>query len=77
MRKNVIDMTTGPILKKLLIFALPLIATNVMQMLFNLADVAVLGVFIEDPVLADNAVAAVGSNAPLINLIISLKVIIR
>ncbi len=74
MRKNVIDMTTGPILKKLLIFALPLIATNVMQMLFNLADVAVLGMFIEDPVLADNAVAAVGSNSPLINLIISLFV---
>ncbi len=74
MAKNTIDMTQGSIVKKLLIVALPLIATNVMQMLFNLTDVAVLGLFIDDPVLADNAVAAVGSNSSLINLIISLFV---
>ena len=74
MAKNTIDMTRGPITKKLIIFALPLIATNVMQMFFNLADVAVLSAFIPDPVLADNAVAAVGSNSSLINLIISLFV---
>ena len=73
-RNKTIDMTTGSIFKKLIIFALPLIATNLLQVLFNLADVAVLGIFVPDPILADNTVAAVGSNTPLINLIIALFV---
>ena len=44
-------------------------ATNVLQLLFNAADVAVLGVF-----KGDNPVAAVGSTAALVNLIVGLFV---
>lgn len=68
------DMSAGPLLKKIIIYALPLIATNVLQLLFNAADVAVLGKFIADKDMADVAVAAVGGTSALINLIIGLFV---
>lgn len=65
-RKN---FTEGPILKQLLFYALPLIATNVLQLLFNAADVAVVGIYAgKDPV------AAVGATGALINLIVGLFV---
>ena len=38
-----IDMLTGPLLKKLLLFSLPLMASSVLQLLFNAADVVVVG----------------------------------
>ena len=57
----------GNLFKSYLLFALPIIATNLLQLLFNLADIAVVGIFASD---AD--VAAVGSNTTLIGLIISL-----
>lgn len=69
--KHEMNLTEGSIFKKLIIFALPLIATNILQLLFNVADVAVLGVFVEN---GDNAVAAVGATGALINLIIGLFV---
>jgi len=69
--KHEMDLTVGSIFKKLIIFALPLMATNILQLLFNVADVAVLGIFVED---GDNAVAAVGATGALINLIIGLFV---
>ena len=68
------NMCEGSILKKLIIYALPLLAANLLQLLFNAADVTVLGLFIEDKVRADAAVAAVGSTNALINLIIGLFV---
>ena len=52
------DLTVGPIFKKLIIYALPIIGVNVIQLLFNAADVAILGIFAEN---SDLAVAAVGS----------------
>lgn len=58
------DMTTGPILKKLIIFSLPIIGVNLLQLLFNIADVAVLGMFS-----TDQAVAAVGSTTSLVSLL--------
>lgn len=61
------DMLSGSIGDKTLKFALPLAATGILQQLFNAADIAVVGRFV-----GKNAMAAVGSNAPLINLIISL-----
>ena len=64
------DLTIGPILKKIIIYALPLICTNVLQVLFNAADLAVLGTF--SPNATD--VGAVGATNPLIQLIISLFV---
>ena len=62
-----VDLTKGPVLKTLLIFSLPLIATNVVQLLFHAADVAVLGIMVDD-----SAVAAVGACGALINLLVSL-----
>ncbi len=66
------NMSEGSLLKKIIMYALPLIATNVLQLLFNAADVAVLGKFIHDETLAEAAVAAVGSTGALINLITGL-----
>ena len=60
-------MLSGSVGDKTLRFALPLAATGILQQLFNAADIAVVGRFV-----GKNAMAAVGSNAPLINLIISL-----
>lgn len=70
-KKREIVICNGPILKSMILYALPLIATNLLQLLFNAADVAVLGIFCED---GDNAVAAVGANGALIQLIINLFV---
>ena len=42
-RSNKIDMTEGAILPKMLRFALPLMAASVLQLLFNAADIAVVG----------------------------------
>ena len=54
-------MCEGALLKKLIIYALPLLATNVLQLLFNAADVAVLGIFA-----GDDPVAAVGATADVL-----------
>jgi len=62
-----IDMTSGSILPKLLIFAMPLMLSSVLQLLFNAADVVVVGRFE-----GENALAAVGSNGALINLIVNV-----
>ena len=40
-----IDMINGPLLPKLLLFSLPLAATGILQLLFNAADVIVVGKF--------------------------------
>ena len=66
-RTNQIDMTEGPIFGKLLKFSIPLIASSVLQLLFNAADVVVVGRFA-----GDNSLAAVGSTGSLINLLINL-----
>ncbi len=61
------DFTKGPLLKQMILFALPLICTNILQLVFNTADIAVLGALV-----SDDAVAAVGSTTSLVNLITSL-----
>lgn len=66
-RANQIDMTEGPIFGKLLKFSIPLIISSVLQLLFNAADVVVVGRFA-----GDNSLAAVGSTGSLINLLINL-----
>lgn len=71
--KNEIDMCNGPILKKMLIFTLPLMCSSMLQLLFNAADIIVVGRFA-----GDTALAAVGSTSSLIlllsNLFIGLSV---
>lgn len=60
------DMCNGPILKKMLLFTIPLICSSVLQLLFNAADVIVVGKYA-----GDHALAAVGSNTSLINLFVN------
>lgn len=64
-----IDMCQGPLAGKILLFALPLMASSILQLLFNAADVVVVGWFV-----GKEALAAVGSNTSLINLLINLFV---
>ena len=66
-RNHEMDLTRGSIFKKLIVFALPLIFTNVLQLLFNATDIAVLGIMVND-----KAVAAVGATTSIINLIVNL-----
>ncbi|MDD6995808.1 MAG: MATE family efflux transporter [Candidatus Borkfalkiaceae bacterium] len=69
--KKSANICDGPILKSMILYALPLIATNLLQLLFNAADVAVLALFAEG---GDGAVAAVGATGSLIQLIINVFV---
>lgn len=62
-----IDMLNGPVLMPLLRFAMPLMASGLLQLLFNAADVIVVGRFA-----GDNALAAVGSTGSLTSLIVNL-----
>ncbi len=66
-KKYEIDMCSGAILPKLLRLTLPLMLSSVLQLLFNAADIIVVGNFG-----SDNAVAAVGSTTSLVNLITNL-----
>ena len=66
-KKYEMDMCSGGILKKMLMFALPLMLSSILQLLFNAADVVVVGKFA-----GDDALAAVGSNTALINLLTNL-----
>ena len=67
LRSQKLNMTEGPILGKLIRFTLPVMASGVLQLLFNAADVAVVGKFA-----GEAAMAAVGSCGALINLIVNL-----
>ncbi len=60
-------MTTGSIFTKLISFSFPLIASSILQLFFNAADVVVVGRFA-----GDNSLAAVGSTSSLINLLTNL-----
>ena len=63
-KKYEMDMCNGPILPKLLAFTLPIVCSSILQLLFNAADIIVVGKYA-----GDNALAAVGSNTALINLL--------
>lgn len=65
--KNQIDMTTGGIVQKLLIFSIPIIFSGILQLVFNAADIIVVGQFA-----GDESLAAVGATSSLINLLIGL-----
>lgn len=65
MKKN--DMTHGSLWDKILLIALPLAASGILQQLFNAADVAVVGQFV-----GKEAMAAVGANAPVVNILITM-----
>lgn len=66
-RRYEMDMTVGPMLPQVLMFSLPLILSGVLQLLYNAADVVVVGQFA-----GKEALAAVGSTSSLINLLVNL-----
>ena len=66
-KSNQVDMLHGSLWKKITVFAIPIALTNLVSMLFNSADVAVVGQFS-----GSEAIAAVGANSPVINLIVNL-----
>ena len=57
------DMTQGPILQQVLMFALPLMLGNIFQMLYNTVDVIVVGNYV-----GKEALAAVGSTTMIVNI---------
>ena len=61
------DMCNGPVLKKILIFSIPLMLSGVLQLLFNAADIIVVGRFA-----GSQSLAAVDSTTALINLLINI-----
>ncbi|HXK96974.1 MAG TPA: MATE family efflux transporter [Limnochordia bacterium] len=61
------DLTSGPLFGKILIFALPIMAMNLLQLLFNAADMVVVGRFS-----GSEALGAVGATGSLIGLIVNL-----
>ena len=65
--KREVDMTKGLLLPKILKFALPLMATGVLQLLFNAADMVVVGRFV-----GDVALGAVGATSNIVNLLVNL-----
>ena len=62
-------MIHGPLAGKLLVFAIPLMLSSILQLLFNAADVIVVGRWS-----GSQSLAAVGSNTSLINLMVNLFV---
>ena len=62
-----IDMCSGSIFPKILAFSIPLMISSILQLLFNAADMVVVGRFA-----GSTALAAVGANASLINLLTNL-----
>lgn len=62
-----VDMTSGPLLRKIILFALPLIGGGMLQQSFNTIDVVVVGRWC-----GHEALAAVGSNGMIITMVINL-----
>ena len=67
--KHSMDLTRGPVMKNLLIFAFPILLSNLLQQLYQSADVIVVGNFASDPTVS---LAAVGSTASITNLFLNL-----
>ena len=63
------DLLNGPLAVNIFLFAIPVMLSGILQLLFNAADIIVVGRFA-----GSNALAAVGSNGALINLIVNLLI---
>lgn len=66
-RKYELDMCSGPLFSKIVLFSIPLILTGILQLLYNAVNIIVVGRFV-----GNSALAAVGSTSALINLIVTL-----
>lgn len=65
--KYEMDMCNGPLFSKILIFSIPLMLSGMLQLLFNAADIVVVGRFA-----GNEALAAVGSTSSLTNLLVNV-----
>ena len=63
------DMTQGPPWKRIMEFSVPMLIGNIAQQLYNTADSIIVGMYV-----GDNALAAVGSAMPILNLLLALFV---
>ena len=63
------DMTQGAPWKRILEFSIPMLLGNIAQQLYNTADSVIVGIYV-----GDNALAAVGSAMPILNLLLALFV---
>lgn len=62
-----LDMCSGPLFSKIIIFAIPLMLSGILQLLFNAADIIVVGRYA-----GNESLAAVGSTSSLINLLVNV-----
>ena len=67
MKTHTMDMTKGSITKKVLLFSVPIILSGILQLLYNAADIIVVGQFS-----GKESLAAVGSTSSLVNLFTNL-----
>lgn len=65
MKTTTIDLTKGPVLKVITLFALPIMVSNIFQQLYNTADTMIVGHF-----LGEKALASVGATAAIFELIV-------
>ena len=66
-KKHEMDMTTGNIFGKMIVFTIPIVLSGILQLLYNAADIVVVGRFA-----GKEALAAVGATGPLVNLLLNL-----
>ena len=64
---NKLQMTSGPILKNIVIFAVPLMLTNLLQVFYSVSDTVVVSLSSEQ-----DAVGAIGTTTAMINLIVNI-----
>ena len=69
MKSYEMDMCSGPLFRRMLVFTVPLICSGMLQLFFNAADIIVVGKFS-----GEHALAAVGSTSSLINLLLNLVI---
>lgn len=69
MARKTVDMTSGPIFTKILVFVIPLLLTNLLQQFYNMADMLIAGRFA-----GELSLAAVGATHSLTNLITNFLV---
>lgn len=68
-KRHTINMTEGPVTKNILAFALPIMLSGILQLLYNAADLIVVGMFSDD-----SSVGAIGSTSSLVTLITNFAI---
>ena len=66
-KRTNLDLTEGPVLRKLMLFAIPLLLNSLTQTLYSTVDKIMVGQFV-----STNAMAAVGASSPPLNLMVQL-----